>query len=103
MEDKLINAMKSEPDFRLSERFSAQVLTKILRKERATVLRNNMLLALGIILFLGISFAALVYFMEARQVSFVVSLAPWILLISGAVAIIQFLDAKLIKHRLLKV
>ncbi|MFY0602252.1 MAG: hypothetical protein JXR03_21435 [Cyclobacteriaceae bacterium] len=102
MEDKIEKALRSEPNFKLQDQFAERVLMKIEKKERAVALKNSLLLAGSVVLFLLLSSISLVYFLGVEQINFVLSLSRWILLAGVIVGAVQYFDNHLVKRRLTK-
>lgn len=96
MDDKIIDALKSEPDFELSDHFTQKVIWKIEKREAAAARWNLLILSLSIFSFIILSFAALIYFIGFEQVSQFYLVTKWALPIGGLIILFQWLDQRLI-------
>ncbi|MFT7233239.1 MAG: hypothetical protein ACI8TA_002462 [Cyclobacteriaceae bacterium] len=99
MEKNIIKALKSAPDFQLNDQFAQRVLIKIRQKELATARWNVLILMFSILTFVGLSIAGLIYFIGFDSVYQLLYIAKWVLPISAAVILVQWLDRQLIWKR----
>lgn len=100
IENIIEESLKSEPSFKLSTNFADRVLKSIRRKERKSQRKLYVLMTLGIVVLMGLGFAILSYFQTLDALKGLESIVPLAVMIGGAIAVIQYLDNKLVKKKL---
>lgn len=100
IEELLDQALKSEPAFKLSNGFNERVLKAIRAKERKSQRRLYMFMALGIVCIIAFGVGFLAYFQSLEALGNFKNIVPIAVLVGGVVAIIQYLDNKLVKKKM---
>ncbi|WP_421765172.1 hypothetical protein [Ekhidna sp.] len=107
--EKLIDeVLKSEPSFELSKDFKDQVIVAIRKKERAVQRRLYSWMLMGTLVIFGFGYATISYFLPSvleslgSANSLSDKLIPGAVLVCVAVLVIQYLDKRLVKERMLK-
>lgn len=103
--EKLIDeALKAEPAFKLRGDFRDRVVQTIKRKEQGSQRKFYFFLLFGMIMMSGFGYALFKYYFPQMQMmegfKEVNSLIPYAILGGVVIAVIQFLDKKLVKDRL---
>lgn len=99
MEKQIIEALNSDPNYKLKDDFAISILAQIKKRDRAVTLRNWLLLFSGSVLFVVISLLALTYFIPKEQAYLTIPFIKWVLLSSGLIAVIQALDHLVTPHK----
>ncbi|MEO9477050.1 MAG: hypothetical protein ABJG41_16010 [Cyclobacteriaceae bacterium] len=99
MEDKIIKALKTEPQVQLKADFAQNVLRKIHKREADLERRNMFILAFGILTFFASSALTLILLLDLTKLPDLMGYAKWIVLGLGLFGVIQLLDAKLVWKR----
>ena len=100
MEELIDQALRSEPVFKISSGFSERVLKSIRKTERKSQRRLYVLIALGVLCMFSFGAALLSYFQLLQTLSPFKNIVPIAVMIGGVVAMIQFLDNKLVKKKM---
>lgn len=99
--DELIDqVLKTEPTFKLSDGFKERVLKSIRKKDRRSQRILFALMGLGVIIIFGFGVSLLAYFQNLEALSSFKNIVPIAVLIGGVVAMIQYLDNKLVKKKM---
>ena len=101
IEELVDKALRTEPSFNLKNDFRDRVLKAVRRKEKISQRRLYMFMALGVVVMFGFGFAILAYFQNLESLSAFKNIVPIAVMIGGVVAIIQYLDNKLVKKKIL--
>ncbi|MEQ9468316.1 MAG: hypothetical protein RLN88_12960 [Ekhidna sp.] len=106
--EKMIDqALKTEPSFQLRKDFKDRVVSMIRRKEKASQRRLYFWMSLGTLVIFGFGYAAISYFMPSLFQSLrgasdgVSQLVPLAVLIGVILTVIQFLDKRLVKDKMM--
>ncbi|MEO9485577.1 MAG: hypothetical protein ABJG47_19105 [Ekhidna sp.] len=106
--EKIIDeALKSEPAFMLRKDFKDRVVQIIKKQEKASQKRLYFWMAIGILTIFGFGFATIAYFLPTIFEQFgkmnqsVSGLVPLAVLIGVLVTLVQFLDKRFVKNKLL--
>lgn len=107
--EKLIDqALKEEPTFKLRNDFKDRVVKIIKRKERIAQRHMYVWIALGSLVILGFGYGILLYFLPhvlehlTTAHSGVGSIIPFGIVGGILISIVQFLDKKLVKDKMLR-
>ena len=109
IEKVLDQALKSAPTYQLSNDFKDQVIKMIRKKERASQRKFYFLLTFGVLSFVSLGFALMVYYFpsllfgsnDVAGIKEINKSIPFAILIGIAIAVIQYLDKKLVKDRMI--
>lgn len=106
--EKLIDeALKSEPSFELRKDFKDRVVKAIRKKEQAFQRRLYGWMLIGTLIIFGFGYATIAYFLPSALNSFSSingisdQLIPGAVLVGVVVLVIQYLDKRLIKEKML--
>ena len=96
-------ALKSEPSFKIRSDFSDRIVKAIRKQEQRSARKLYFLMAIGMLGMFGIGYATLSYFLPSALSSFsrVGSVVPYAIILGILIAVIQYLDKKLVKDRLM--
>lgn len=101
--DQIIEeAFKVEPQFKLGADFKDLVTKMIKRKERRSQRRFYLLISFGVVVMFGVGAALIQYFGSLKSLSQFDQIVPFAIMIGGLIAVIQYLDKKLVKDKFLK-
>ena len=101
--DELIDeALRTEPTFKLKPDFKDKLVQLIRRKERMEQRRVYFFIMLGTLAIVGAGVGAIFFFADLEVFSGLGQLAPMAVLVGAIVVLIQYLDKKLVKDKLLK-
>jgi biotin transporter BioY len=100
IENIIEQALKSEPAFKLGIDFKDRVLKTIRKKEKRVQRRLFILMALGVVIIMGFGVITLLYFQKLDSLKGLENIVPMAVMIGGVVAVIQYLDNKLVKKKL---
>lgn len=100
IEELIDQALKSEPAFKLSGDFKDRVLKAIKKRERKSQRRLYVLMALGIVIIMSFGVMILAYFQSLDTLNGFKNIVPIAVLIGGVIAVIQYLDNKLVKKKM---
>lgn len=109
IEDLIDEALKTEPTFQLRKDFKDRVVHAIRKREKASQRRLYLWMALGTLVIFGFGYATIAYFMPSVLDSFggasntLEQVVPLGILAGVIVLVIQYLDKKLVKDRMLHV
>ncbi len=108
--EKLIDeALKAEPAFQLRKDFKDRVVQAIRKKEKASQRRLYIWMALGTLVIFGFGYGTIAIFLPSVLESFgsmskgTTQLVPVAVLIGLLVLVIQYLDKRLIKDKMLQI
>lgn len=100
IEELIDQTLQTEPSFTIKSDFRDRVLKTIRRKEKLSQRKLYVLMALGIVVMFGFGLAILAYFQNLEALSTFKNIVPIAVMIGGVVAIIQYLDNKLVKKKM---
>ncbi len=100
IEELIDQALQNEPSFKLRGDFKDRVLKAIRRKEKMSQRKLYVLMALGIVVMFGFGLAILAYFQNLEALSALKNIVPMAVMIGGVVALVQYLDNKLVKKKM---
>lgn len=100
IEELIDQALRNEPSFKLRGDFRDRVLKAIRRKEKMSQRKLYVLMALGIVVMFGFGLAILAYFQNLEALSTFKNIVPMAVMIGGVVALVQYLDNKLVKKKM---
>lgn len=109
IEELIDEALKTEPSFQLRKDFKDRVVHAIRKKEKASQRRLYLWMALGTIVIFGFGYGTIAYFMPTVLENFggainsLENVVPLGVLAGVIVFIIQYLDKKLVKDRMLHI
>ena len=109
LEEIVDQALKSAPTYRLSDGFKDQVVKMIRKKERTSQRKFYFLLTFGVLSFVIIGFILLVHYFptlitgsnNVLGIKEINRSIPFAILIGIAIAVIQYLDKKLVKDKMI--
>ena len=101
IEELIDQTLKTEPSFTIKNDFRDRVLKTIRRKEKISQRKLYVLMALGVVVMFGFGFAILAYFQNLEALNSFKNIVPIAVMIGGIVAIVQYLDNKLVKKKML--
>lgn len=107
IEQLIDEALKTEPSFQLRKDFKDRVLEVIRRKEKISQRKLYFWMALGTLIIFGFGYATIAYFLPSMFESIsginsvVPNLIPIAVLLGVILTLIQYLDKKLVKNKLL--
>ncbi|SNT29217.1 hypothetical protein SAMN05421640_3232 [Ekhidna lutea] len=108
IEQLIDEALKTEPSFKLGGNFKDRVVLVLRKKEKSNQRKLYFLMALGMLVIFGFGYGTISYFLPSLFESFSGlknmsdQIIPLAVLIGVMVIIIQYLDKKLIKNRMLQ-
>jgi len=109
IDDLIDEALKTELSFKLRGDFKDRVIQAIQRKEKASQRRLYLWMALGIVMIIGMGVGTIAYFMPSvfeaigsSDTNGTEQIVPLGVLAGVLVLVIQFLDKKLVKDRMLQ-
>ncbi len=101
--DQIIeDALKIEPKFNLGADFKDRVTKMIRKKERKIQRKLYLLISIGVIMIFGAGIALVQYFGNIEALYQFDQLVPLAVIVGGLVAIIQYLDKRLVKDKSFK-
>lgn len=101
IEELIDQALRSEPAFTLSNGFNERVLKAIRAKERKSQRRLYLIMTMGIVCMVAFGVGLLAYFQSLESLPSFKNIVPIAVLVGGVVALIQYLDNKLVKNKIL--
>lgn len=108
--EKLIDeALKAEPAFQLRKDFKDRVVLAIKKKEKASQRRLYFWMVLGTLVIFGFGYCTIAYFIPSALESLgtvssgTSQLVPIAVLIGLLIMVIQFLDKRLVKDKMLHI
>ena len=96
-------ALRAEPAFHLGADFKDKVVKAIRKREQANTRNLYFLMVLGIIVICAIAFGTISFFMPdaLAYLKSIRSVVPFAVILGSLIAIIQYLDKKLVRDRIL--
>jgi hypothetical protein len=94
--------LKIEPDFKLGIDFKDQVVKMIRKKERIAQRKFLALIFIGVIIMFGVGIGFVIYLAGVEAFAILDQIVPLAVIVGGLVAVIQYLDKKLIKDKMFK-
>ena len=107
IEQLIDEVLRSEPEFQLRNDFKDRVLQVIKKKEKASQRKLYIWMALGTLIIFGFGYGTISYFLPDTIESFkglndgVSGLVPLAVLIGLLITIVQYLDKRLVKNKLI--
>ncbi|WP_420318610.1 hypothetical protein [Ekhidna sp.] len=106
IEELIEEALRTEPSFQLKSDFKDRVIKAIRRREKRSQRRLYLWMALGTLVIFGFGYATIAYFMPSVLNTFQTlkggnQIVPLAVLIGVTVVLIQYLDKRLIKDKML--
>ncbi|WP_436515979.1 hypothetical protein [Ekhidna sp. To15] len=107
IEQLIDEVLKTEPDFQLRKDFKDRVVHVIKRQEKASQRKLYFWMALGTLIIFGFGYATIAYFLPGTFESFkglndgVSGIIPLAVLIGLLTIVVQYLDKRLVKNKLL--
>jgi ABC-type Na+ efflux pump permease subunit len=106
IEQLIDEALRKEPTFQLRKDFKDRVIQAIRKKEKASQRKLYMWMALGTLIIIGFGYGVISYFLPSMMESFQgfngsSQIIPLAVLIGVIVIVIQFLDKRLVKDKML--
>ncbi|WP_425391147.1 hypothetical protein [Ekhidna sp.] len=108
IEDIIDEALKTEPTFQLSRDFKDRIIQTVRKKERSSQRKLYLWMALGTLVIIGFGYATIAYFMPSTLESFESiktgnKVVPLAVLAGLLIVVIQYLDKRLVKDKILHV
>ena len=107
IEELIDEALKTEPKFELRKDFKDRIVNVIKKQEKASQRRLYIWMALGTLIIVGLGFATISYFLPStleivgKPEGGVSDLIPLAILIGVLITLIQYLDKRLVKNKIL--
>lgn len=101
--DQIIEeAFKTEPTFELGAGFKDRVSKMIKRKELKSQRKFYFFISLGVVMMFAAGAALVQYFGSIKSLSQFDQIVPFAIMVGGLIAVIQYLDKKLVKDKYIK-